>query len=58
MSDTKKQDLFASVENDLIRQGFEIDSQDRTRPWGGFFVIDENQAQQFSNTFFDGISVQ
>ena len=30
----------------------------RTRPWGGFFVIDENQAQQFSNTFFDGISVQ
>lgn len=58
MSDTNKKELFASVENELIRQGFEIESQDQTRPWGGFFVIDENQAQQFSNTFFDGISVQ
>jgi mannose-6-phosphate isomerase-like protein (cupin superfamily) len=58
MSDIKKKELFSSVENELIHQGFAIESQDATRPWGGFFVIDENQAQQFSNTFFDGISVQ
>ena len=58
MMDTKKEDIFAEIENDLVRQGFEIESKDMSRPWGGFFVIDENQAQQFSNTFFDGISVR
>ncbi len=55
--DIEKKEIFAEIENDLIRQGFEIESKDQNRPWGGFFVIDENQAQQFSNTFFDGISV-
>src|SRR5690606_21128002 len=57
MTDIKKKEIFAELENELIRQGFEIESEDQSRPWGGFFVIDENQAQQFSNTFFDGISV-
>lgn len=58
MSASTKKEIFAEIENDLIHQGFAIESQDHDRPWGGFFVIDENQAQQFSNTFFDGISVQ
>lgn len=58
MTEKTKEAIFSEIENDLIRQGFAIESQDRNRPWGGFFVIDENQAQQFSNTFFDGISVQ
>ena len=26
-------------------------------PWGGFLVIDEKQAQDFSNKFFEGIDV-
>lgn len=58
MTDSTKKEIFSEVENDLIRQGFSIENQDQNRPWGGFFVIDEDQAQQFSNTFFDGISVQ
>ena len=29
----------------------------RDRPWGAFFYIDENQAQFFSNIFFNGIDV-
>lgn len=58
MTDSTKKEIFSEVENDLIRQGFSIENQDQTRPWGGFFVIDEDQAQQFSNTFFDGVSVQ
>ncbi|WP_448633340.1 hypothetical protein [Pedobacter panaciterrae] len=25
--------------------------------WGGFFVIDEEQAQQFANVYFEGLNV-
>jgi mannose-6-phosphate isomerase-like protein (cupin superfamily) len=31
---------------------------DFDRPWGGFLVIDEDQAQAFANRFFDGLDVQ
>ncbi len=53
-----KSALFVEVKHGLTTQGFIIESQDENRPWGGFFVIDENQAQQFADTFFDGINVQ
>ena len=36
-------------------KGFEIISKDFERPWGGFLVIEESQAQDFSNQFFKGI---
>ena len=38
--------------------GFKIISKDFQRPWGGFLVIDENQAQNFSNHFFKGINIE
>ena len=37
--------------------GFSIVSKDFSRPWGGFLVIDETQAQDFSNKFFEGLDV-
>jgi mannose-6-phosphate isomerase len=52
-----KQQLFQQTEQQLRAQGFGIERQDQTRPWGGFFVIDEGQAQQFADTYFDGLSV-
>ena len=52
-----KQEIFEQIEQKLSSQGFKIASQDSTRPWGGFFVIDENQAQDFANMYFDGIDV-
>ena len=52
-----KETLFREIEQQLQNQGFIIDKQDQTRPWGGFFVINEDQAQQFANTYFDGLSV-
>lgn len=58
MVSTSKADLFKNIENSLIHQGFSIVQRDDTRPWGGFFVIDEDQAQQFADTFFDGINVK
>src|SRR5699024_11352365 len=28
------------------------------RSWGGFFVIDENQAQKFDDEYFEGLNTQ
>jgi mannose-6-phosphate isomerase len=52
-----KTTLFQETERQLKQQHFNISSQDQSRPWGGFFVIDENQAQDFANTYFDNMSV-
>ena len=57
-TDTQKQDLFKQVAAKLQGQGFIIAKEDQTRPWGGFFVIQEDQAQNFADTYFDGLSVE
>ena len=54
---TEKLALFQQVAAQLNQQGFTIAKEDPTRPWGGFFVIDEDQAQKFADTYFDGLSV-
>jgi mannose-6-phosphate isomerase-like protein (cupin superfamily) len=37
----------------LLQQlGFRIVKEDQSRPWGGFFVIDETQAKEFAAHFF------
>jgi mannose-6-phosphate isomerase len=55
---TTKDHLFQETAATLRAQGFTIAAQDQTRPWGGFFVIDEAQAQQFADAYFDGLSVE
>jgi mannose-6-phosphate isomerase len=55
--DLQKTDKFLEIRNSLVNQGFEILSEDQSRPWGGFFVLAEEQAQQFSDTYFGGIKV-
>ena len=56
--DDEKTALFQQVAAQLKQQGFTVERQDPTRPWGGFFVIDENQAQQFADAYFNGLSVE
>ena len=53
-----KSTLFKQVEETLTKKGFEIESIDKERPWGGFFVINESQAQAFANEYFNGLDVQ
>lgn len=48
--------LFKDVEKKLTEQGFTIVDADKERPWGGFFVIDEEQAPEFAKTYFPDIS--
>ncbi|GAB3869420.1 hypothetical protein GCM10028824_16350 [Hymenobacter segetis] len=56
MENLTKQELFQQTATRLNEQGFKIASQDEARPWGGFFVIDETQAQAFADTYFEGLS--
>lgn len=47
-----KQLIFEKVEAMLKELNFSIINKDDTRPWGGFFVIDETQAKQFAKKYF------
>lgn len=49
--------FFKTIKKKLLAHQFAIVSSDENRPWGGFFVIDENQAQDFANTYFEGLDV-
>ena len=50
--------IFNTIEAELIQHNLKIDSYDHTRPWGGFFVIKEEDAQRFSNIYFEGFDVE
>jgi hypothetical protein len=50
----EKQQIFEKIRSFLSENGFTIINEDRARPWGGFFVIDENQAVAFIDSFFPG----
>ncbi|MFN1835189.1 phosphoheptose isomerase [Balneola sp. MJW-20] len=52
-----KTELASEIREKLISQGFKIENEDMDRPWGGFFVIDEGQAQQFIDTYFSGLTL-
>lgn len=58
MAYVDKTELFNQIQEKLDGLGFSIESIDQSRPWGGFFVIDESQAQKFANEFFDGLDTQ
>lgn len=49
--------IFENIQNQLEANQFTIVSKDHNRPWGGFFVIAEEQAQGFANQYFDGLDV-
>jgi len=50
-------DIFETTRIKLDNQGLRIDRYDLNRPWGGFFVLDENQAQAFADIYFEGLDV-
>ena len=50
----KKTAIFEQVEQDLVTKGFRFERTDFNRPWGGFFVIEESQAQLFVDNFYSG----
>ncbi len=51
----EKKEVFKQVETFLEKNGFKIIDSDETRPWGGFYVIDENQSKKFIDFFFHDV---
>src|SRR6185369_17449059 len=47
-----KKPIFEKVAVLLHRSNFIIVDKDDTRPWGGFYVIDEAQAARFAQHYF------
>jgi mannose-6-phosphate isomerase len=56
-SETPKETVFAQITAWLEAQSFSVANRDDSRPWGGFFVIDESQAPVFIATFFPHLSL-
>jgi mannose-6-phosphate isomerase-like protein (cupin superfamily) len=50
-----KKEVFEQVELYLKKHAFNIVTQDQTRPWGGFYVIDESQSDKFIAFFLKDI---
>lgn len=48
-----KESMFKQWNEVLKSHGFNVVSSDSSRPWGGFLVINEAQAEKFIETFFD-----
>ncbi|CAI8285831.1 MAG: Uncharacterised protein [Owenweeksia sp. TMED14] len=57
MIDSSQKDFFKKASEKILSTGLRVASYDFNRPWGGFFVIDENQSQIFSNIYFDGLDI-
>jgi len=49
--------IFKAIGKLLDEQGFEVDRKDFSRPWGGFFVLKEENAPHFISTYFPDIDV-
>lgn len=50
-----RSEVFASVGSYLSHEGFTVVSKDFNRPWGGFFVLDESQAEAFGKKYFPDV---
>ena len=50
--ETSKETVFEELTEYLQHQGLTIANQDDTRPWGGFFVLEETDAAHFIQLYF------
>jgi mannose-6-phosphate isomerase len=52
-----KSAVFKEVEEYLSNEGFIIINMDQSRPWGGFFVLDESQIEKFQAVYFPDVTL-
>jgi mannose-6-phosphate isomerase len=57
LSSDLKSAVFKEVEGYLSKEGFIIINIDQSRPWGGFFVLDESQIEKFRAAYFPDIKL-
>lgn len=53
-----KSEVFADIQSFIDSKGFKVISKDHSRPWGGFFVLEESQAPEFIAEFFPHLSLE
>ncbi len=58
IKENDKAAIFKSVGKLLDQQGFEVNRKDFSRPWGGFFVLKEENAPHFIATYFPDINIK
>jgi mannose-6-phosphate isomerase len=51
-SNTPKELIFEHIAEYLHLHNLKINKQDNTRPWGGFFVIEEYESEKFIKLYF------
>lgn len=56
-SEDKKEKVFEQVEA-YLSSFVRIRYKDESRPWGGFFVVEEDDAEKFIATFFSHLSAK
>lgn len=54
--DWSKEEIFSQIRTWLVNQEYNIVDEDVSRPWGGFFVIDEEQIETFRKQFFSEVA--
>lgn len=52
-----KGEIFDRVRTWLAAEEFQVVQEDQSRPWGGFFVLDESQIKKFKARFFDEVNL-
>src|SRR5690606_41244706 len=55
-SNMSKPEVFDQIRNWLVAEGYQIVNEDQSRPWGGFFVLDEAQIQKVRGQSFESVS--
>lgn len=55
-ADITKDLIFKQTAQYLCEKGFKVNKTDSNRPWGGFFVIDENESQKFIDHYFSHLT--
>ncbi len=51
-------DVFSKTLEILSSKKLNVVDKDTERPWGGFFVISEDNAQDFTNIYFNGLNTE
>ncbi len=52
LSNTPKELVFENIAEYIHLRKLKINKQDDTRPWGGFFVIEESESEKFIQLYF------
>ncbi|MCF6140311.1 phosphoheptose isomerase [Flavobacterium sp. K77] len=55
-NDLDKSVVFDEIRNQLETANYTIENEDQTRPWGGFFVINEKETNTFASNFFPNLA--